>query len=226
MIARISNIVETLCNYYNFNLEKCEIYRLSRELTSYEFLILTILSQNTSDKLAKKAFLNLVDRLGKPLDPGKIIQRYEDVLECIKISGMYNRKLEAIMNLSRFVIEKGIDILDREVPTKLRTTLLELRGIGKKSVDVFLLFKRVFPTFPVDTHIRRVCSRLGICRVAEYDEIASIFLKEFCNNVRSLMIAHLVLILHGRELCKSRRPRCHKCPISNICVFCSVRKSV
>jgi len=88
MKVRVREIIEKLVTFYNFNIEKCEVYKLSRELTCYEFIILTILSQNTSDKLARKAFNNILNVFKRPLNPVDIINNVEKVLECIKVSGI------------------------------------------------------------------------------------------------------------------------------------------
>ncbi len=220
----IREVIERLVRYYKFSIEECQIYRLSRELTPYEFLILIILSQNTSDKLAKKAFNNLTLRFGRPLDPVKILEKPDDVIECIKVSGMYRRKYETIRNLSNLVLQKGQEFLDNDDPSTVRRILLSIDGLGRKSVDVFLLFRRFYPTFPVDTHIRRISSRIPLVEKADYDTISNAFIREFNNDVRMLMIAHLVLIRHGRELCKALSPRCSMCPLADICEYARSRE--
>ncbi|NPA23685.1 MAG: endonuclease III [Crenarchaeota archaeon] len=220
---KIRDIVKELTSYYSFKVEECPIYRLSRELTSYEFLILTVLSQNTSDKLAKRAFDNLVQRFGRPLDPHVIVESPEAVIDCIRVSGMYKRKYETIRNLSLLVIERGQKFLDNDDPRSIMKILLSIEGLGRKSVDVFLLFKRCYPTFPVDTHIRRISSRIPLTREASYDAISGTFLREFGSDPHMLMTAHLVLIKHGRELCRALSPRCDICPLRNVCEYARSR---
>ncbi len=215
---KIGEIIERLVSFYSFKLDQSPIYRLARELTSYEFLILTILSQNTSDRLAKRAFDNLTSRIGRPLDPYKIVNNPDIVIECIKVSGMYRRKYETIRRLSFLVIEKGQEFLDNDDPITVMRTLLSIEGLGRKSVDVFLLFRRYYPVFPVDTHIRRISSRIPLVTGrADYDNISRAFLEEFRDDVNMLMTAHLVLIRHGREICRALSPRCHNCPLMSIC---------
>ncbi len=213
-------LVETLVKYYNFRLDNCRVVRYSRELTSFEFLILLILSQNTNDNLAERAFQNLASRLGRPLSPSVILSAGEDmIIECIKISGMYRRKCETMINLARDLTNIGENFLDTAPVSDVRTFLLNIRGLGRKTTDVFLLFKRKVPTFPVDTHIRRVCTRLGLSRRGDYDEISSAFLKSYGDDWLGLAVAHLVLILHGRTLCKALKPICNNCPLSSVCCF-------
>ncbi|NPA70634.1 MAG: hypothetical protein GXO26_07480 [Crenarchaeota archaeon] len=220
----IREIINRLISYYKFRVEDSPIYKLSRELTPYEFLILIVLSQNTSDKLAKRAFDNLVSRFGRPLDPVKIVKNPNDVIECIRVSGMYKRKYETIRNISDLVIERGQDFLDNEDPSTIRRILLSIDGLGRKSVDVFLLFRRFYPTFPVDTHIRRISSRIPLVEKVDYDSISNTFIREFNNDVKMLMTAHLVLIKHGREVCRALSPRCGICPIVDMCEYARSRE--
>ncbi|NPA99756.1 MAG: hypothetical protein GXO10_00080 [Crenarchaeota archaeon] len=220
----IRDIINRLVRYHKFRIDESPIYVLSRELTPYELLILIVLSQNTSDRLAKRAFDNLISRFGRPLDPLKIIENPDEVISCIRISGMYRRKYETIRRISKLVLEKGQSFLDNEDPHVIRNILLSIEGLGRKSVDVFLLFRRMYPTFPVDTHIRRISSRIPLVEKVDYDSISSLFIRELDNDVKMLMTAHLVLIKHGREICKALYPRCDMCPLVDICEYARSRR--
>ncbi len=216
----LRQIIQELISFYNFKLENCKVVQYAKTLTSLEFLILSILSQNTNDELAERAFLNLVNKLGRPITAQKIIDTPRDVLvDCIRVSGMYNRKCDTIYELSRVLNEVGESVLDEMEVSSLKKLLLSIRGLGKKTVDVFLLFKRQVPTFPVDTHIKRICKRLGIVSVDDYDLISSKFTKVFGNDWRELACAHLVLIHHGRETCRALKPICDRCPLNIVCCF-------
>ena len=211
-------VVEVLLKYYGMDVNPEEfsvIKALRDELSPLAALISIILSQNTSDRNAIKALTNFVSRLGKRFDIDDLrklsINELEDM---IRPSGMYRLKANTILNL----VKKGVsnEVLTKEDPEKLKELLSSIPGIGYKTIDVFLLMVRDYPTFPIDTHIRRVLTRLGFIRRNEsYESIRAKVMKELPSSL--YLKAHLVLIRHGRETCKSRKPKCDSCPIRNIC---------
>ncbi len=211
-------VVEVLLKYYGMDVNPEEfsvIKALRDELSPLAALISIILSQNTSDRNAIKALTNFVSRLGKRFDIDDLrklsINELEDM---IRPSGMYRLKANTILNL----VKKGVnnEVLTKEDPKKLKELLSSIPGIGYKTIDVFLLMVRDYSTFPIDTHIRRVLTRLGFIRRNEpYESIRAKVMKALPSNL--YLKAHLVLIKHGREICKSRNPKCNSCPIRNIC---------
>ena len=217
-------VVEVLLKYYGMDVNPEEfsvIKALRDELSPLAALISIILSQNTSDRNAIKALTNFVSRLGKRFDIDDLrklsINELEDM---IRPSGMYRLKASTILNL----IKKGVnnEVLTKEDPEKLKELLSSISGIGYKTIDVFLLMVRDYPTFPIDTHIRRVLTRLGFIRRNEsYESIRAKVMKELPSSL--YLKAHLVLIRHGRETCKSRNPKCDSCPIRNICPKINVK---
>ena len=217
-------VVEVLLKYYGMDVNPEEfsvIKALRDELSPLAALISIILSQNTSDRNAIKALTNFVSRLGKRFDIDDLrklsINELEDM---IRPSGMYRLKASTILNL----IKKGVnnEVLTKEDPEKLKELLSSIPGIGYKTIDVFLLMVRDYPTFPIDTHIRRVLTRLGFIRRNEsYESIRAKVMKELPSSL--YLKAHLVLIRHGRETCKSRKPKCDSCPIRNICPKINVK---
>ncbi len=218
-MTKLTHIINTLASYYSFNLEESRPYRLSQELTSFEFLVLTVLNQNTTDILADRAFSNILSACGRPITPTAILNLgIERIANLIRVSGMYRRKAETIFDLAEKVLRAGGEhILDRGPIEVVISLLRSVRGLGDKSIDVFLLFKRNYPTFPVDTHIKRICSRLGIEKRPDYAKLRMRFLSELGQNVYLLKLAHLVLIHHGKVTCKARVPKCDSCPINVHC---------
>ena len=211
-------VVEVLLKYYGMDVSPEEfsvIKALRDELSPLAALISVILSQNTSDRNAIKALNNFVSRLGSKFDVDDLRRLSVTELEdLIRPSGMYRLKANTILNL----VKKGIsnEVLIKEDPEKLKEILSSIPGVGSKTIDVFLLMVRDYPTFPIDTHIRRVITRLGFIRRNEpYESIRAKVMKELPSNL--YLKAHLVLIRHGREICKSRKPKCDSCPIRNIC---------
>ena len=215
---RLYEVITKLLKFYGYDVNPDDfvvVKALRNRFHPFGALVSIILSQNTSDKNALRALNNLVMRLGPKLEPSRFKDiSFDELAELIKPSGMHRIKARTILNALK-ILGDG-NVLMREDPEKLRELLISIPGIGYKTADVFLLMVRGYPTFPIDTHIRRVLYRLGfIGRNEDYESIRFKVMKELPKNM--YVNAHLVLIRHGREICKSRRPLCSKCPISNIC---------
>ncbi|MCI4456734.1 MAG: endonuclease III [Desulfurococcaceae archaeon] len=188
----------------------------------FTILIATILTQNTSDKNALKAFHNLMKKTNGRIDPENILNMDISELEMlVKPAGMYRRRAKTLINVARFFIneKKSIEkmILSRECE-KLKEKLLEIEGVGEKTVDVVLLNMMRCPYFPVDTHIMRITRRLGLVdEKAGYKEISS-FWRSVVDEVYYLKL-HLILIHHGRTICRAKKPLCEKCVIKDLCRY-------
>ncbi len=184
-------------------------------LTPLESLIGIILSQNSTDKNAWKALENLLTYYGGRVTAEKISGTDLRVLESlIKPAGIYRSKARAIKNLVSVLSEEDLVSLDVD---ELRKRLSSVRGIGPKTVDVFLASVRGVPTFPIDTHIRRILYRIGAIskKTESYGKIRSLVMSQVPPD--KLLITHYVLILHGRTICKARNPRCAECPVEDLC---------
>ncbi|MCW1293274.1 MAG: endonuclease III [Candidatus Parvarchaeota archaeon] len=167
-------------------------------------LISIILSQNSTDKSALKAFENLYQIYNKNPSEKEIIRR-------IRVCGLAKQKaayIKEIMNLDY----KFFDNILKEKEENARKTLTNIKGIGEKTADVFLSLygKNVFP---VDRHIMRIGKRLGIGK--NYREISRYFLKELGKETKY----HLMLISHGRYICKAKNPLCNECYLRNNCNY-------
>ena len=211
-------IVDTLSNYMNLKDEDFIAYYLCRRgYNPFEVLVAIVLSQNTRDELAMKAFNNLRSVCGV-LTPQVILNKPPEVVkDAVRVAGMYRRRTLIIKELARVL--SSLDSIDRllTMPTEeVRDLLLSIEGIGYKTVDVFLLMCRGEPVFPIDTHIRRVLSRLGIIeRGDDYLRIQEKVHKLLPPNY--YLKTHLTLIAHGRTYCRARKPLCSVCPINNLC---------
>ncbi|MEM2103492.1 MAG: endonuclease III [Candidatus Bathyarchaeia archaeon] len=186
----------------------------------FETLILTIISQNTSDINAKKAFENLSKRFAvtpKALASAEI----EEIADCLRIAGLYRNKARAIREVSSVILEKFGGSLKPILSMPLedaRKTLKALRGVGPKTADVLLLFSANQPTVPVDTHVKRVSKRLGLAPVKGNYEVVRRSLQLLYKPDDYLKL-HILLILLGRKYCKAKNPACNHCPVSNLCQF-------
>ncbi len=181
------------------------------------FIILVgiILSQNTSDENAIRALKNLVER--SITTPEKALVVHDKVIEdAIRISGMHRIKTRTIKELAKACIQ-GLDLnaICREDVDEARRKLMSVRGIGRKTADVYLASYCGMNVFPVDRHILRVTRRvLGNNKIG-YNE-ASAFWTEFFKK-ENLYEMHLRMIEIGREYCKPRRPKCWLCPLKEFC---------
>ncbi len=190
----------------------------------FEFIIGVMLSQNTSDKNAIKAYKNLIKIYGSPLSPDKILSKPINVLEeAIKIAGMYKQRAKRIYELAKLFSKPGFEKELREKINALnvdeaRQVLMELPGVGIKSADVILSQYFGKPSFPVDTHIRRITIRLGYINAHDYISISNWW--RTILEPKDYLEAHLLLITHGRRICRARGPLCEKCLLSrDICKY-------
>ncbi|MEM0374164.1 MAG: endonuclease III [Sulfolobaceae archaeon] len=218
-------IISRLKEVYEINQEdfaSLKVYNTTKD--PFKLLIATILSQNTTDKSAIKAYYNLELNIG--VTPKNLAEAdIEKIRNLIKIVGLSNNKARNIKELSNIILNKYNDlnkILSLD-PNEARRKLTELPGVGEKTADVVLLTTKGYEFFPVDTHIRRISIRLGLASDKDsYSEISR-KLKEFFKE--NLLEAHLLLIVHGRKTCKSKSPLCNTCVIRDCCKFGSSRTS-
>ena len=199
-------------------MEYAPIYASMREEGLFPLLGAIILSQNTNDKNAISAFEELRARVGVSLealsraDPG-------EVGEAIRRAGLYRQKARAIIEAARLVADRGGERFLRDAgPRELRELLLGIRGVGRKTVDVFLAVTGKDKVFAVDTHAFRIARRWGLVGPkASYEETSRALLEFFGPEVADE--AHRLIISLGRKYCTARRPRCPECPLRNVCPY-------
>ncbi len=181
-------------------------------------LILTILSQNTSDRNSRRAFSALLARFGSWDGVAEASQ--EEIADAIKIGGLAYVKAPRIKKiLNQIVFERGsldIKFLEEISIDEAKVWLLNLTGVGPKTAACVLLFSFGKPVLPVDTHIHRIAKRLGL--------INSNLSAEKAHNVLGDMIPpedvykfHINMIEHGRRVCKAQQPRCENCILLREC---------
>jgi len=185
----------------------------------YTTLIVTILSQNTSDINTNRAFQNL--RKQFEITPQLLSEaQTSKIEECIKVAGLSISKTKTIQAVSKIIVEKFHGSLRPILSLPLeeaRNALIELPGVGSKTADVVLLFSANQPTIPVDTHVNRVSKRLGLAPIdCDYEEVRKHIQAKFESN--DYLAVHLHLIALGRKYCKSQRPLCPICPLTSVCL--------
>jgi endonuclease III len=176
----------------------------------FTLLVAVVLSAQATDEGVNKAT--------KPLfaiadTPAKMIALGEDtVRDYIKTIGLYRGKAKNVIALSRQLLERH----GGEVPDD-REALEALPGVGRKTANVVLNIAFGHPTIAVDTHLFRVGNRTGLAPGKTPYEVEMALLKRVPKIYGRH--AHHWLILHGRYICKARRPECWRCPVADLCRF-------
>jgi endonuclease-3 len=190
----------------------------AEEIDPVDLLIMTILSQNTSDVNSLRAF-----RLLKSVYPEKedlLKASEEEIADKIRLGGLAEIKAhrikEAMMRINQDAgaLDLGfLANLDKEEATNY---LLSLPGVGPKTASVVLLFAFRMPTMPVDTHVYRVSRRLGLVpEEANLQKTQQIL--ESITPPEKYLSLHLNLIRHGRDTCKARAPTHDNCGLRHLC---------
>jgi endonuclease III len=181
-------------------------------------LILTVLSQHTSDLNADRAFRSL--RAAFPTWKAVVGARSDAVADAIRSGGLANTKAPRIQAILRevrrregaFDLSSLTEMTDREA----RDYLTSLPGIGPKTAAVVLSFALGRDALPVDTHVHRVSRRLGLIPPRTSAERADRLLHALVpDGLRTQL--HVALIRLGREICKAPVPRCRQCPLKDLC---------
>jgi len=185
--------------------------------TPYELLVAVVLSAQATDKsvnLATDTLFPVADTPERMLALGEAGLR-----EHIRRIGLYQAKAKNIIELSRMLIERH----GSEVPAE-REALEALPGVGRKTANVVLNTAFGQPTMAVDTHIFRVANRIGLAPGKTVLEVEKKLLKVIPDEFRH--DAHHWLILHGRYVCKARKPDCPHCLIEDLCEYKDKTKGV
>jgi endonuclease-3 len=191
---------------------------LSKE--PFKSLVLTVLSQNTSEVNCIRAYKGLAAKF--EVTPETLAKAdFDELKESIRSGGLYNVKAKRIKDLAKTVIEEfGGDVASiLDLPKeKARERLMELPGIGPKTADVLLTDRYSYrDVLPVDTHYDRIAKRLGLVEPdASYDEIQ----KALMNFVpRGNERASGLLWLLAKYTCRAQNPKCFECPITGLCDY-------
>lgn len=176
----------------------------------FELLVAVVLSAQATDVGVNKA----TDKLFPVANtPGAIYALGVDGLkEYIKTIGLFNSKAENVIKLCRAVLDQH----GGEVP-RTREELENLAGVGRKTANVVLNTAFGEPTIAVDTHIFRVSNRTGIAPGKNVLEVEKRLIRLVPEEFK--LDAHHWLILHGRYVCKARKPDCPQCVIAHLCEF-------
>jgi len=183
-------------------------------------LILTVLSQHTNDKNRDVAYARL-----KKQHPGwesAVSAGYDSVLDAVRPAGLAPTKARRILEILDIVLRDfghySLLPLAEQGRDEAKKYLLSLPGVGEKTAACVLLFDMNLPAFPVDTHIARICRRIGfVPEKTSADEICAIMEREVPPS--RYLGGHVNIIDHGRAVCKARYPLCQNCAAAVLCGF-------
>lgn len=176
----------------------------------FELLTAVILSAQATDVGVNKATAKLFPVANTAAKVAAL--GVEGIIPFIKTIGLYQTKAKNVIAMATILNEK----YNGEVP-KTREELEALPGVGRKTANVVLNTLYRQPTMAVDTHIFRLSNRLGIAKGKTVLEVEQKLLKVVPKEY--LLDAHHWLILHGRYICKARKPECEKCQITEYCDY-------
>ena len=202
--SKIISIFQQLSK--NYKNPKTEL----KYINNFTFLVSVILSAQSTDVSVNKATKNLFKIAGNPkqfLNLGKI-----QLTKYIKTIGLYNTKAKNILSLCKILIND----YNNKVPHEF-AKLIKLPGVGNKTASVYQNAILNKPRIAVDTHVFRVSNRIGL--VKENDTNKTQFRLEKIIPLKWKYKAHQQLILHGRRICKARKPLCSVCCLRSLCSY-------
>ena len=176
----------------------------------YTLLVAVVLSAQATDASVNIASRPLFARVRTPEQ--MVALGEERVRDAIKTIGLFNTKAKNVIALSEALIRDH----DSQVPGRLEE-LEKLPGVGRKTANVVLNTAFHRETFAVDTHIFRVCNRTGLAPGKDVLKVELKLEKVVPQPFR--LNAHHWLILHGRYICKARKPECWRCPVIDLCRY-------
>ena len=176
----------------------------------YTLLVAVVLSAQATDvgvNRATESLFKIVDTPEKMIELGE-----KKLVQHIKTIGLYRNKAKNVIGLSQKLIEEH----SGEVPADL-DALVKLPGVGRKTANVVLNIAFGVPTIAVDTHIFRVSNRTGLAPGKNVDIVEKQLEKRTPEQFK--LHAHHWLILHGRYVCKARKPDCPVCAVADLCQY-------
>ncbi len=179
-------------------------------INDFTFLVAVVLSAQATDESVNKATRKLF--AAAPTPEAMLALGENKVRDIIKTIGLFRAKAKNVIALSQQLVERH----GSKVPNS-RGELEALPGVGRKTANVVLNIVFGEPTIAVDTHLFRLGNRLKLAPGETPREVEDQLLKVI--PTQYLRHAHHWLILHGRYICKARKPECWRCPIADVCVF-------
>jgi endonuclease III len=179
-----------------------------RYRSCFQLAVAVILSAQTTDVAVNKVTPELFARYGTATKMAKA--KSSEIKQIINTVGLAPGKSRYLAEMSRMLV-----MLHRGRVPDDRASLMALPGVGRKSANVILSVGFGIPAFAVDTHVGRLCRRLGLTKATDPNKVE----KDVTVLIKSekWLMAHLLLIQHGRDICFARKPNCPACPLTELC---------
>lgn len=177
---------------------------------NYTLLVAVVLSAQATDEGVNKATQHLFKVADNPAD--MVALGEETIRDYIKTIGLFNSKAKNVYKLSQILLEE----YDGHIPDT-RKDLQALPGVGRKTANVVLNIAFGQPTMAVDTHIFRLGNRTRMAKGKTPEEVEKKLVKKIPEEF--MQHAHHWLILHGRYVCKARKPDCANCVVYDLCGY-------
>lgn len=176
---------------------------------AYCLLVSVVLSAQATDKSVNLATGPLYEKVTTPEQMVELGE--EGLIPYIRSIGLFRNKAKHVIALS----EKLVSDFGSQVPGT-REELESLPGVGRKTANVMLNVVFGQPIMPVDTHLMRICPKIGLASGKTPEEVEASLVKRI--PAQYMQHAHHWLILHGRYVCTARNPKCEECLISDLCL--------
>lgn len=174
----------------------------------FTLLVAVVLSAQTTDRSVNNVTKILFKIADTPEKMSKLSE--EQIAEIIRPIGLTKNKSKNILALSKMILSD----FGGKVPDTLEE-LVKLPGVGRKTANVVLNVVFEKPTIPVDTHLLRICPKIGLAEGNTPEKVEKSLLERIPSEY--LQHAHHWLILHGRYICTARKPKCDECIIFKYC---------
>jgi endonuclease-3 len=218
--VRAQQILEILRQNLSIHDEDFASLRVARQFSDpFRVLVVTVLSQNCTDKAALRAYATLEQQVG--VTPRRLSRASaREIGRAIRAAGLYKQKARALRRLGKIIVEHfsgNLSGILQEPLDQARLTLQELPQVGPKTADV-LLSVYGKSTISVDTHVNRVSKRLGLAPPkANYEDTRNALMQLY--RARDYRLVPLLFMAHGRKTCKAIRPLCFSCPVETLCPY-------
>jgi endonuclease III len=180
-------------------------------------LVLTVLSQNTNDRNRDIAYGRLRERFSSWAEVRDA--PVEEVEDAIRPGGLAPTKAVRIKQILGAIGDDDLSWLAEAPLEEARDYLTDLPGVGRKTAACVILFSYGRPDVPVDTHVYRVGTRLGLWPEKTSPERAHDVMLRFVDDGQDAYELHVLLIRHGRRTCTARNPDCAACPLRRMCPY-------
>ncbi len=186
--------------------------------TPFEVCVGAILTQGTTWKNVKKAIENL--KKEHALSPEKIYKmETHHLAQIIKPSGFYNVKARRLKEFVNFLMKNyqgNLEKMFEEDTLSLRMKLLQIKGLGRETVDSILLYAGNKPIFVVDAYTYRILYRHSLIpEEITYDEFQDFFMQNLPQDLTLYKEYHALLVACAKNFCKKKKPVCEKCPLNS-----------